>query len=85
MNDVAAKNHAFWQADPICENFRLGGVNARNYIYALGLRPKEIGDYLGSKRYYIVSSKIRMKLGLDKNGTNLGAFIKGEIGREWDQ
>ena len=59
----------------------------QNYVclYALGLRPKEIGDYLGSKRYYIVSSKIRMKLGLDKNGTNLGAFIKGEIGREWDQ
>ena len=35
-NNVASKNHAFCEADTICENFRLSGVNARNYeLFAL--------------------------------------------------
>lgn len=32
INNAASKNHAFCEADSICENFRLSGVNARNYI-----------------------------------------------------
>ncbi len=35
-NNVASKNRAFCEADSICENFRLSGVNARNYkLFAL--------------------------------------------------
>lgn len=56
----------------------------QNYVclYAIGLRPQEIGEYLQSKRYYIVSSEIRMKFGLGKNDMNLGAFIKDKLKKE---
>ncbi|MBD5190202.1 MAG: DUF3450 domain-containing protein [Bacteroidales bacterium] len=52
-----------------------------NYVclYALGLRGKEIGTYLGTKRHYNVSSEIRNKLRLDSNDTNLGAYIKAQL------
>lgn len=48
-------------------------------LYALGLRGKEIGTYLGTKRHYTISSDIRKKLGLDSKDTNLGVYIQSQI------
>ncbi len=45
-------------------------------LYAIGLKGKEVGNYLGMKSNYVYSSKIREKLGLGGNNTNLGTFIK---------
>ena len=52
-----------------------------NYVclYALGLRAKEIGDYLKTSRHYIISSEIRSKLGLSQNEENLGSYIQSQI------
>lgn len=52
-----------------------------NYVclYAIGLRGKEIGTYLETKRHYIISSEIRNKLGLDPNDTNLGTYILSKL------
>ena len=52
-----------------------------NYVclYAIGLRGKEIGTYLETKRHYIISSEIRNKLGLDSNDTNLGTYILSKL------
>lgn len=49
-----------------------------NYVslYAIGLRGKEIGNYLDLARHYNISTDIRRKLGLDRNGENLGPFIR---------
>ena len=43
-NYVAAKNHAFWQADPICCGSNLSEVNARNYILREPLRLRAEGE-----------------------------------------
>ncbi len=51
-------------------------------LYAIGLRGKEIGNYLQTKSHYNISSDIRSKLGLDKKETNLGKFIISEIRKE---
>lgn len=45
-------------------------------LYAIGLRGKEIGNYLDLARHYNISSEVRRKLGLDSNGENLGPFIR---------
>ncbi len=45
-------------------------------LYALGLRGKDIGNYLDLARHYNISTEIRKKLGLDTNDTNLGPFIR---------
>lgn len=49
-----------------------------NYLclYAIGLRGKEIGEYIQMKRHYIVSHEIRKKLGIDQHETNLGLYIR---------
>ena len=49
-----------------------------NYVclYAIGLRGKEIGNYLDLARHYNISSDVRRKLGLDSNGSNLGPSIR---------
>lgn len=49
-----------------------------NYVclYALGLRGKEIGDYMEIKRHYHVSGDIRRKLGIAEHNTNLGNYIR---------
>lgn len=49
-----------------------------NYVclYAIGLRGKEIGEYIQIKRHYHMSSDIRRKLGLKENDTNLSLYIK---------
>ncbi len=49
-----------------------------NYLclYAIGLRGKEVGEYIQMKRHYIVSDEIRKKLGIDQHETNLGLYIR---------
>lgn len=45
-------------------------------LYAIGLRGKEVGDYLNLRRHYHISSEIREKLGIDEHHTNLGIHIR---------
>ena len=49
-----------------------------NYLclYAIGLRGKEVGEYIQVKRHYIISHEIRMKLGIDEHETNIGLYIR---------
>lgn len=49
-----------------------------NYVclYAIGLRGKEVGEYIQIKRHYHISSEVRKKLGLKDSDTNLGLYIK---------
>lgn len=49
-----------------------------NYLclYAIGMRGKEVGEYLQIKRHYIISHEIRMKLGIDEHETNIGLYIR---------
>lgn len=49
-----------------------------NYVclYAIGLRGKEIGEYIQIKRHYHTSTDIRKKLGLEEDDTNLGLHIR---------
>lgn len=49
-----------------------------NYIclYAIGLRGKEVGEYIQMKRHYIISHEIRKKLGIDEHETNIGPYIR---------
>lgn len=49
-----------------------------NYVclYAIGLRGKEIGEYIQIKRHYHTSTDIRKKLGLKEDDTNLGFHIR---------
>jgi len=45
-------------------------------LYAIGLRGKEVGEYIQIKRHYIISHEIRMKLGIDEHETNIGIYIR---------
>lgn len=49
-----------------------------NYVClcAIGLRGKEVGEYMQMKRHYHISTDIRKKLGLNENDTNLGIYIR---------
>lgn len=49
-----------------------------NYVclYAIGLRGKEVGEYIQIKRHYHISSDVRKKLGLHEQETNLGIYIR---------
>ena len=49
-----------------------------NYVclYAIGLRGKEVGEYIQLKRHYNISSEIRHKLGINEHETNLGIYIR---------
>lgn len=49
-----------------------------NYVclYAIGLRGKEIGEYIQLKRHYHTSTDIRKKLDLNESDTNLGLHIR---------
>lgn len=50
-------------------------------LYTLGLRGKDIGEYIQLKRHYNVSSDIRKKLGIDEHVTNLGNYIRQLMAR----
>ena len=45
-------------------------------LYAIGLRGKEIGNYLDLVRHYNISTDIRRKLGLETNSENLVTFLR---------
>lgn len=49
-----------------------------NYVclYAIGLRGKEVGEYMQLKRHYNISSDIRKKLGIDEHQTNIGIYVR---------
>lgn len=49
-----------------------------NYVclYAIGLRGKEVGEYMQLKRHYHISSDIRKKLGIDEHETNIGIYVR---------
>lgn len=49
-----------------------------NYVclYAIGLRGKEVGEYMKVRRHYHRSSDIRKKLGIDEHQTNIGIYIR---------
>lgn len=49
-----------------------------NYVclYAIGLRGKEVGNYMKKRSYVNISSAIRKKLGIDKHETNIGIYVR---------
>ena len=49
-----------------------------NYVclYALGLRGKEVGNFMQSRSHYNLSSQIRKKLGIDEHQTNLSIYVQ---------
>lgn len=49
-----------------------------NYLclYAIGLKGKEVGNYMELRRHYNVSSEIRSKLGIDEHETNIGIYVR---------
>lgn len=53
-------------------------VDEINYLclYAIGLRGKDVGEYINLKRHYNVSSEIRKKLGINEHETNIGLYIR---------
>lgn len=61
-------------------NLRNHGLTEREIgyvcLYTLGLRGKEIGNYLDLVRHYNISTDIRRKLGLNSKGENLGPTIR---------
>ena len=53
-------------------------IDEINYVclYALGLKGKDIGNYMKKPSHVNMSSDIRKKLGLDKHETNLGIYVR---------
>lgn len=53
-------------------------VDEINYLclYAIGLRGKDVGEYINLKRHYNVSSEIRKKLGITEHETNIGLYVR---------
>lgn len=49
-----------------------------NYIclYAIGLRGKEVGNYMKKRSHVNMSSAIRQKLGIDRHETNIGIYVR---------
>ena len=49
-----------------------------NYLclYAIGLRGKDVGNYMQLRRHYNISSEIRSKLGIDEHETNIGIYVR---------
>ena len=45
-------------------------------LFTLGLKGKEVGEFIQKKRHYIISSKIRKKLGLGEHDTNIGIWLR---------
>lgn len=53
-------------------------VSEINYVclYAIGLRGKEVGNYMKKRSHVNISSGIRKKLGIDKHETNIGIYVR---------
>ena len=45
-------------------------------LYTLGLKGKDVGEYIQKKRHYIISHEIRQKLGLGEHDTNIGIWLR---------
>lgn len=45
-------------------------------LYTLGLKGKDIGEYIRKKRHYIISHEIRQRLGLDEHDTNISIYLR---------
>jgi hypothetical protein len=45
-------------------------------LFTLGLKGKEVGEFIQKKRHYIISSGIRKKLGLGEHDTNIGIWLR---------
>lgn len=45
-------------------------------LYTLGLKGKDVGEFIQKKRHYIISSEIRRKLGLSEHDTNIGIWLR---------
>lgn len=45
-------------------------------LYTLGLKGKDIGEYIQKKRHYIISHEIRQKLGLSEHDTNISIYLR---------
>lgn len=53
-------------------------ISEINYVclYAIGLRGKEVGNYIKKRSHVNISSGIRKKLGIDKHETNIGIYVR---------
>lgn len=51
-------------------------------LYALGLKGKEVGNFIEMRSHYNISSIIRDKLGLTESDTNLGNFLRKLLAKE---
>lgn len=45
-------------------------------LYAIGLRVKDVGNYMSTSTHYNVNISIRKKLGMDSSTTNLDIYIR---------
>ena len=45
-------------------------------LYAIGLRIKDVGNYMRTSTHYNINVSIRKKLGLESNATNLDIYIR---------
>ncbi len=45
-------------------------------LFTLGLKGKDVGEYIQKKRHYIISHEIRQKLGLGEHDTNIGIWLR---------
>lgn len=54
-------------------------------LYTLGLKGKDVGDFIQKKRHYIISSEIRKKLGLGEHDTNIGIWLRDLLSRTQNQ
>ena len=54
-----------------------------NYVclYAIGLKGKEVGNYIKKRSHVNTSSAIRKKLGIDKYETNIGIYVRRLLDR----
>lgn len=53
-------------------------IDEINYVclYAIGLRGKEVGNYMRKRSHVNISSAIRQKLGIDRHETNIGIYVR---------
>lgn len=54
-------------------------------LFTLGLKGKDVGDFIQKKRHYIISSEIRKKLGLGEHDTNIGIWLRDLLSKEKNQ
>ncbi len=45
-------------------------------LYTLGLKGKDVGEFIRKKRHYIISHEIRSRLGLGEHDTNIGIYLR---------